>query len=169
VRGKAARVDGDLVRLLALLKGLPAGYQKDLQEDKEAVFDAADATALSLAVMTGVVSGLRLARDAMRRAGSREELMAAGLAVALAREGLPFRKAHALVGSLVAEAQRSGLTLRETAARSLPAVAPSVAARLEAVFDPDQALRSKAAFGGTAPDAVRASLEAALARVRASG
>ncbi len=166
VRGKAARVDGDVVRLLALMKGLPAGYQKDLQEDKEAVFDAADATAASVVVMTGVVAGLGLNRDAMRRAAGREEMMAAGLAVALAREGMPFRKAHALVGSLVAEAQKAGLTLREAAARALPAHSPAVAARLESVFDPDQAVRSRAATGGTAPDAVRRSLAGAAERVR---
>ena len=166
VRGKAARVDGDLVRLLALMKGLPAGYQKDLQEDKEAVFDAADTAGASVVVMTGVVAGLRLNRDVMRRAAGREDLMAAGLAVALAREGMPFRKAHGLVGSLVAEAQKTGSTLREVAARVLPAHSPGVAARLESVFDPDQAVRSRSAPGGTAPEAVRQSLAAAADRVR---
>lgn len=165
VRGKSSRVDGDLLRLLVLMKGLPAGYQKDLQEDKEAVFDAGDTTAASVAIMTGVVAGLALSRQAMR-AAVREEMMAAGLAVALAREGMPFRKAHALVGSLVAEAQQTGASLRETAARALPAHSPAVAGRLDALFDPDQAVRAKTAPGGTAPDAVQAALEAALGRVR---
>lgn len=161
VRGKAARVDADVVRLLALMKGLPAGYQKDLQEDKEAVFDAADAVAGSLTVATGVVAGLRPDAAAMARGASRDEMMAAGLAVALAREGLPFRKAHALVGSLVAEAQSSGATLRETARRRLPEVSPGVASRVDHLFEPLEAVRMKAARGGTAPDAVRASLKAA--------
>jgi argininosuccinate lyase len=165
VRGKAARVDGDLLRLLALLKGLPAGYQKDLQEDKEAVFDAADTAMGSVAVMAGVVAGLSLVREAMRAAAGREEMMAAGLAVALAREGMPFRKAHHLVGSLVAESQRSGRPLKAVAAERLPALSPGVAARLEAVFDPLEAVKSRSLRGGTAPDAVRASLDAALARV----
>jgi argininosuccinate lyase len=165
VRGKAARVDGDLVRLLALMKSLPAGYQKDLQEDKEAVFDAADTLALSLQVMTGVIAGLGLQLEAMRRAAAREEMMAAGLAVALARDGMPFRKAHALVGSLVADAQRSGQSLRETAARALPSQAPALVGKLEQIFDPDAAVRAKAAPGGTAPDAVRASLAAARERL----
>jgi len=80
--------------------------------------------------------------------------------VALAREGIPFRKAHGIVGALVAEAQRDGTSLRETAARALPAQAPALAARLQALFDPDQAVAAKAAAGGTAPDAVRASLAA---------
>ena len=162
IRGKAARVDGDLLRLLALMKGLPTGYQKDLQEDKEAVFDAADTAAGAVAIMTGVVAGLVLNRERMARAASAPELMAAGLAVALAREGMPFRKAHGLVGSLVAEARRTGVSLPETAARLLPAQAPGVAARLTALFDPVQAVAAKAARGGTAPGAVRASLEAAL-------
>jgi argininosuccinate lyase len=166
VRGKTARVCSDLGLLLSLMKGLPAGYQKDLQEDKEAVFDAADTTAGSIVVMTGVIAGLGLNTDAMRRHAEREELMAAGLAVALARNGIPFRKAHALVGSLVAEAQATGASLRATAARILPAHAPEVAARLDAVFDPAQAVAAKAVRGGTAPAAVRVSLEAARAQAR---
>jgi argininosuccinate lyase len=165
VRGKAARVDGDLVRLLALLKGLPAGYQKDLQEDKEAVFDAADTARGSVAVMTGVVAGLGLNRDAMRAAAGREEMMAAGLAVALAREGIPFRRAHHVVGALVADAQRSGRSLKAVAAEKLPSVSPVTATRLDALFDPLEAVKARAVRGGTAPDAVRASLDAVLARL----
>jgi argininosuccinate lyase len=166
VRGKAARVDADLLRLLALMKGLPAGYQKDLQEDKEAVFDAADTALASLTVMTGVVGGLALRENAMR-AAVRSEMMAAGLAVALAREGMPFRKAHTLVGSIVAEAQREGIGLNAAAAKMLRSHSPGVGARLESLLDPAKAVRSKAARGGTAPDAVRASLRAALARLDA--
>ena len=166
VRGKAARVDGDVVRLLALLKGLPAGYQKDLQEDKEAVFDAADAAMGSVAVMAGVIAGLSQRSDAMRAAAGGEEMMAAGLAVALAREGMPFRQAHGVVGSLVAEAQKSGRSLRETAAEGLKETSPTVAARLDALFDPDEAVRAKSLPGGTAPEAVRASLAAALEALR---
>jgi argininosuccinate lyase len=165
IRGKTARLDGDLLRLLVLLKGLPTGYQKDLQEDKEAVFDAADTAVGSVAVMAGVVSGLGLKREAMRKAAGREDMMAAGLAVALARAGMPFRKAHGLVGSLVAEAQKTGRPLRETAAERLAAVSPDVAARLGDLFDPLEAVKAKALPGGTAPQAVIASLEAALARL----
>lgn len=168
VRGKAARVDADLLRLLVLLKGLPAGYQKDLQEDKEALFDAVDTAAGSLAVMSGVVKGLGLNRDAMRAAAGREEMMAAGLAVALAREGMPFRKAHHVVGALVADAQRSGRSLRTVAAEKLKADSAGVAARLDALFDPLEAVKAKSLVGGAAPDAVRASLDQALARVGAT-
>jgi argininosuccinate lyase len=164
VRGKAARVLGSVVRLLAMMKSLPTGYQKDLQEDKEAVFDAADTVASSLTVMTGVVSGLVLEPDAMRR-GVGPELMAASLAVAIAREGTPFRAAHTLVGSLVAESQKSGRALRDVAAERLASASPGVAARIDTLLDPAAAVRAKAARGGTAPEAVRESLEAAVARV----
>jgi argininosuccinate lyase len=165
VRGKAARVDAALLRLLILLKGLPAGYQKDLQEDKEAVFDAVDTATGSVAVMTGVVAGLTLERDVMRKAAGREEMMAAGLAVALAREGMPFRKAHGVVGSLVAQAQKSGRSLKAVAADELESQSPSVAARLDQLFDPLEAVKAKSLPGGAAPDAVRVSLDAALAQV----
>lgn len=165
VRGKAARVDGAVLRLLALMKGLPAGYQKDLQEDKEAIFDAVDTSLISLSVMTGVVAGLRLDRVAMAKGASQQELMAAGLAVALAREGLPFRKAHTVVGGLVAQAQKEGISLKEAASRSLSAW-PAVAAQLDELFDPARAVERRSATGGTAPVAVRASLEAARASLR---
>jgi len=151
-----------------LLKGLPAGYQKDLQEDKEAVFDAVDTATGSVAVMTGVVSGLGLERETMRAAASREEMMAAGLAVALARGGMPFRKAHHVVGGLVAKAQKAGRPLKAVAADELRALAPAVAERLDALFDPLEAVKAKSLPGGAAPDAVRASLDAALARVERS-
>jgi argininosuccinate lyase len=166
IRGKAGRVMGDLVRLHAVVKGLTAGYQKDLQEDKEAVFDATDTVAASLAIATAVVAGLGLNEAVMRKAASQEEMIAAGLAVSLAREGLPFRKAHGLVGAMVAEAQAERVTLREVAARVLPSHSPAVAARLDALFDPDQAVRAKNVRGGTAPSAVLASLDAAVARLR---
>jgi argininosuccinate lyase len=165
VRGKAARVDGALLRLLVLLKGLPAGYQKDLQEDKEAVFDAVDTATGSVAVMTGVIAGLALERDVMRQAAAREEMMAAGLAVALAREGMPFRKAHGVVGSIVARAQKSGRSLKAVAADELAELSPAVAARLDQLFDPLEAVKAKSLPGGAAPDAVRASLAAALAAI----
>jgi len=165
IRGKAARVDGDLLRLLALMKGLPTGYQKDLQEDKEAIFDAADTALASVSIATGVVAGLGLNREAMRKAAAFPEMIAAALAVELAREGMPFRKAHAVVGQLVAEAQKKGEGLRDVASRALASTAPAVASRLGEIFDPDAAVRAKAAEGGTSPDAVRASLEAARARV----
>jgi argininosuccinate lyase len=165
IRGKAARVDGAVVRMLALMKGVPTGYQKDLQEDKEAVFDAADTVMASLGVMAGVIGGLVVHRDAMRRAASQPEMLAASLAVTLAREGLPFRKAHALVGAMVAESQKTGKPLRDVAGRMIAKEFPALAARLDDLFDLDRAIAAKAAPGGTAPEAARAGLASALRAV----
>jgi argininosuccinate lyase len=154
-----------VVRMLALMKGVPTGYQKDLQEDKEAVFDAADTVGASLGVMAGVIAGLVVHRDAMRRAASQPEMLAASLAVALAREGLPFRRAHALVGAMVAESQKSKKPLREVAGTMVAGDYPALAARLDSLFDLDRAVAAKAAPGGTAPEAVKAALAAALRAV----
>lgn len=166
LRGKAARVQAAVQRLLTLQKGLPAGYQKDLQEDKEAVFDAADAVIGSLPVAIGVVRGLSLDRESLRRAASKEELIAASLAVALAADGISFRQAHGVVGSLVAEATRSKRSLREVSREQLAAAHPKVAAQVDAIFDVDEAVRRKSVRGGTAPETVRASLAEVLDLVR---
>ncbi len=165
VRGKTARVDATVLRLLALMKGLPIGYQKDLQEDKEALFEAVDHTLASLEVMTGVVAGLVPDRAALARSAGQQELMAAGLAVALALAGLPFRQAHGVVGELVARSQREGLPLKEAARQGL-AQWPAVLEQIDALFDPARAVERRAATGGTAPSAVRAALGAARERVR---
>jgi argininosuccinate lyase len=165
VRGKAARAQAGVIRLLALMKSLPAGYQKDLQEDKEAVFDVADTVAVSVRVMGGVVAGLDFDRKKMRAAAGQEEMMAAGLAVALARDGLPFRKAHGVVAGLVSEARKTGASLRETARRALARDHPRLAADVDALFDPERAVRTRSLPGGTDPDAVRASLRQAVERV----
>jgi len=162
VRGKTGRVHGDLIRLSMMLKGLPAGYQKDLQEDKEAVFDATDTVVASVVVTRGVIEGLVVREAVAREAASQPEMIAATLAVMLAREGIPFRKAHELVGAMVAESQTSGRPFPEVAVSRLDA---RLAQRLSQVFDPDVAVAAKAAPGGTAPDAVRIALDAARARV----
>jgi argininosuccinate lyase len=165
VRGKAARAQAGVIRLLALMKSLPAGYQKDLQEDKEAVFDVADTVSVSVRVMGGVVASLDFDRKKMRAAAGQEEMMAAGLAVALARDGLPFRKAHGVVAGLVSEARKTGASLRETARRALAKDHPRLAADVDALFDPERAVRTRSLPGGTDPDAVRASLRQAVERV----
>ncbi len=166
VRGKAARTTGAVVRLLALTTGVPVSYQKDFQEDKEAVFDALDAVLPSITVTAGVVRGLTLNPAVMKKAASVEGMMAASLAVALAREGVPFRKAHGMVGSMVADAVKKRIPLRDIARATLQGAQPKIAGRIKDFFDPKKAVAAKAARGGTAPAAVRVSLRAARARVR---
>jgi argininosuccinate lyase len=166
VRGKAARTTGAVVRLLALTTGVPVSYQKDFQEDKEAVFDALDAVVPSLSVTAGVVRGLTLNPAVMKKAASVEGMMAASLAVALAREGVPFRKAHGMVGSMVAESVKTKTPLQDVARATLSAKHPRISGRIKDFFDPQKAVAAKAARGGTAPAAVRVSLRSARARVR---
>ncbi len=166
VRGKAARTTGAVVRLLALTTGVPVSYQKDFQEDKEAVFDALDAVLPSITVTAGVVRGMTLNPAVMKKAASVEGMMAASLAVALAREGVPFRKAHGMVGSMVADAVKTKIPLRDIARATLQGRHPKIANCIQDFFDPGKAVAAKAARGGTAPAAVRVSLRAARARVR---
>ena len=166
VRGKAARTTGAMMRLLALTTGVPISYQKDFQEDKEAVFDALDAVLPSLTVTAGVIKGLRLNLAVMKKAASVEGMMAASLAVAIARDGVPFRKAHEMVGAMVAEAVKTQTPLVDVARTKLAPKHPTIAGRIKDFFNPSKAVATKAARGGTAPAAVRVSLRALRARVR---
>jgi argininosuccinate lyase len=108
VRGKSGRLTGHLVSLLTVLKGLPLTYNRDLQEDKEAVFDAADTWRKSLEVMARAIASLEADAGACLYAASAPELLATDVADALVREGLPFRKAHQVVGAAVRKAEEKG-------------------------------------------------------------
>ena len=117
-------------------------------------------------VCSGVVRGLTLNPGVMKKAASVEGMMAASLAVALAREGVPFRKAHGMVGSMVADAVSAGTPLMDIARATLAGRHPKIAGRIKDFFDPGKAVAAKAARGGTAPAAVRVSLRTARTRVR---
>jgi argininosuccinate lyase len=166
IRGKTARVNAAVARLLALTTGVPSSYQKDFQEDKEALFDAVDAVLPSISVMTGVVRGLEPRPEVMKKAASLEGMMAASLAVAIAREDAPFRQAHGLVGSLVARAAKERRSLKDIAAEALKARHPALARRIGDFFDPAKVVAAKVARGGTAPKAVAASLHRLSRAVR---
>ena len=161
-RGSAARLLGDLVSLLGTLKGLPSGYNKDLQDDKRALFDAVDTMLLVLPAVAGTVGELAFDTARMQAALS-SGMMATDLADYLVRRGATFREAHAAVGALVRQAEEAGAELYE-----LPLAA---FARAHALFGADvfEALSARAsvahreAVGGTGPNAVREQLEAARA------
>jgi argininosuccinate lyase len=179
VRAKAARVIGSLTGLLALMKGLPLAYQKDMQEDKPPLFEAAIALDASLAVMAGMVS--TLAVDGARMAAAAEEgyITATAVADALVRRGVAFRAAHHVVGRLVAEAEKAGAGLADvddaTIMAALAETDDTVALTLAGEADLPAQLRSAAALdgalagcdvvGGTAPERVEAALAAAKARL----
>jgi len=179
VRGKAARVIGELGGLLTLLKGLPLAYQKDLQDDKPPLFDAAATLENSLLVMAGMVGTLTVNRAAMREAAGEGYTTATAVADALVRRGVPFRAAHHIVGSLVAEAERDGVSLDglldDSLAAALAASADETARALAGDAGVPAALRAAASLegamagcdviGGTAPVRVAAALDAAKARL----
>jgi argininosuccinate lyase len=179
VRGKSARVIGALTGMLTLLKGLPLAYQKDLQDDKPPLFDAAATLEASLLVMAGMVSTLCVDRDRMRAAAGEGYTTATAVADALVRRGVAFRAAHHIVGALVAEAERGGVALDTlddaTIAAALAGSDDSVAiaivgdatvpGELRAAAELEGAVAGCDVIGGTAPHRVAAALAAAKVRL----
>ena len=162
-RAKAARVAATFVALTSLLQGLPLGYHRDLQEDKEPAFDAADTLELTLAALIGALETVRFDPDALRRAATDEALFATDLAEALVRDGVPFREAHRRTGALL-----KGLALEGRSMRDLSHDEWKVygVADGSALLDPDVSVRARAMPGGPSADDVHrqvAGIEAALA------
>ncbi len=158
-RGKSGRLVGNLTRMLTVLKGLPAGYNRDLQEDKEAVFDSVDTLAVVLPAMTGAVRSMKLVR-ARIEAALRPEMLATDLADHLVRRGVPFRESHDLAGALVRAAEESGRELSELTLEEMRAVHPEFDPEVFALFDPKASVESRAVRGGTSAAAMEAQFEA---------
>jgi len=159
-RGKSGRLIGHLTGFLATLKGLPSSYDKDLQEDKEPVFDAFDTLDLALPVMAGLIGSLEL-RPERLAAQLEAGLLATELADYLARHGVPFRAAHHLVGQAVRLAEERGLPLTGLSPSDLQALSPHFAADAGDGLTIEAALAARATIGGTAPAALAAQLAAA--------
>ena len=165
VRGKSARVFGHAAALLAMLKGLPLAYNKDMQEDKEAVFDAADTVRASLEVTATVLRNLSLREGRARELAARGYMNATELADYLARRGLPFREAHEAVGRAVLRALSRGAELHELPLEELRAVSPLIGEDVYDALTLDATLASKSQAGGTAPARVAEALTAARASI----
>jgi argininosuccinate lyase len=154
-----------LVTLLTVMKGLPLAYSKDMQEDKEPVFDAADSLALALAATAGMVRDLSFDAARLAQAAGDGHTTATDLADWLVRVlGLPFRRAHHVTGELVRLADEKGCTLAEVPLEAIRKVEPGIT---EAVFDVlgvAESVRSRTSYGGTAPDNVRAQVRRARER-----
>ena len=164
VRAKPGRIIGDLLALLTVLKGLPLAYGKDMQEDKEPVFDAEASLSLSLAAMTGMIADLTAHPDAMRAALEKGHPTATDLADYLVRElNMPFRDAHHVTGKLVALADQKGCALDGLSLADMQAVEPRLNTSIFAVLSIDSALQARNSFGGTAPEQVAAHIKATRA------
>jgi argininosuccinate lyase len=168
VRAKTGRIVGALTALIVIMKGLPLAYSKDMQEDKEQVFDALPSLSLCLAAMTGMVSDLTPDAEAMRKAAGAGFATATDLADWLVREaGLPFREAHHVTGRIVAEADKRGVDLDALPLEAMQAAHPAITEAVFGVLSVEASVASRTSEGGTAPENVRA--QAQRWRARLSG
>lgn len=166
LRAKIGRIFGAFTSLLLTMKGLPLAYSKDMQEDKEVTFLAADAIELSLAAAVGLVADFRPDREAMRAACLKGHLTATDLADWLVRAlGLPFREAHHITGTLVALADEKGARLDELSLEDLQSVHADITADVFDVLSVEASVASRQSFGGTAPDRVREAIAAARSQL----
>jgi argininosuccinate lyase len=165
VRAKTGRLNGALVALLTVMKGLPLAYGKDMQEDKVPVFEAVDVLELCLAATTGMVRDMQPDRERMHAAADDGYATATDLADWLVRvAGLPFRQAHHATGMVVKRAEALGCRLAALPLTELQAVSPAITAAVYDVLDPDRSVASRTSFGGTAPERVRAAAQDARQR-----
>ena len=160
-RGKSGRVIGSLTALLALVKGLPLAYDRDLQEDKEPLFDAVDTVLLVLPALAGAIGSAVFDRERLAAAASDDFALATDVAEALVLLGVPFRDAHERVGRLVAAAEEQGTALAGLADDVVAHAHPDLPARWAALLDPQAAVARRDGRGGTAVEAVRSQLSRA--------
>jgi argininosuccinate lyase len=166
VRGHAGRIQGCLVALMTVMKGLPLAYSKDMQDDKLPVFEAHDLLTLSIAAMTGMIASMTFRRDRMLHAAEAGFSTATDLADWLVREaGVPFREAHHVVGSAVRLAEQDGKALDALSLDQLQAIDPRIDSRVFGVLSVGASVASRTSHGGTAPDQVRARIADARAAI----
>jgi argininosuccinate lyase len=159
IRAKVGRINGALVALLTIMKGLPLAYSKDMQEDKEQVFDAADSLMLALAAMTGMVSDLKPNKPQLETAAAAGFSTATDLADWLVRVlNMPFREAHHVTGALVKLAEDQGCDLPELTLSDMQGVCGDITDAVYDVLTVQNSTQSRTSYGGTAPDQVRAQI-----------
>ena len=158
IRGKTGRITGALLALLTTLKGLPSSYQRDLQEDKEALFSAHDQVADMLAVATGALATTKFNAERLRAAASNPLLLATEAADYLVRKGIPFRQAHDIVGKVLREAEKQNVPWTSLPLETLKKSSPAFEADFVSGLTVDAALAAKKVPGGTAPESVRAAI-----------
>ncbi|HMI50789.1 MAG TPA: argininosuccinate lyase [Candidatus Saccharimonadales bacterium] len=158
IRGKSGRITGALLSLLTTLKGLPTSYQRDLQEDKEALFAAHDQVSDMLWVAAGAIAGTKFREDRLRAAAANPALLATEGADYLVHKGVPFRQAHDAVGRVLREAEQQGKVWTELSLPDLQKISPAFAADFLKGLTVEAALAAKKVPGGTAPESVRAAI-----------
>ncbi len=166
IRGKSGRVFGDFTSLFVTMKGLPMTYNRDMQEDKEPLFDAAAQLASALEMMTAVVESTHLHQGKPAEAARESWVVATDLAEALARAGTPFHRAHQIVGKLVLESIQQGKQPLDWTAEQLTQFAPEFTADMARLLDPSEGMKTRELPGGAGPSSVAKALDDAEARLR---
>ncbi|MED4531012.1 argininosuccinate lyase [Metabacillus fastidiosus] len=161
IRGKTGRVYGNLVSLLTILKGLPLAYNKDLQEDKEGMFDTVKTVEGSLQIFVGMISTLKVNEEKMEQATKEDFSNATELADYLSKKGMPFREAHEVVGTLVYQCIQKGIYLKDLSLESYKEASELFEEDLFIVIDPYEAVRKRNSQGGTGFEMVKVALEKA--------
>lgn len=170
IRAKTGRVIGDLSSLLIVMKGLPLAYSKDMQDDKEPVFEAADTMELAISAMTGMIRDLTVNEAVMAAAAGAGFTTATDIADWCVRAlGMPFRRAHHVAGSLVKLAEDKGVGLEDLSLDEMRAIEPGITAEAQAVLTVASSVASRTSQGGTAPVRVRAAIAEARARLAEEG
>jgi argininosuccinate lyase len=163
IRGKTGRVYGDLVRLLTVMKGLPLAYHSDMQEDKEAFFDAADTLRGTLGILAPLLRAIRFRTERLRALAGESFSTATDLAGYLVQRGLPFREAHEVVGRAVRLALEQGVRLDALPLDTLRTLSPLFGPDFREAASVEASLAARNVYGGTAPEAVARALDEARA------
>jgi len=169
IRGKTGRITGALVALLTTLKGLPTSYQRDLQEDKEALFSANDQVADMVAIATGAIATTEFRDEKLRSLADNPSLLATEAADYLVRRGIPFRQAHDLVGKILREAEKQGKNWIELPITELQKVSPEIGPDFAKNLTVEAALTAKKLPGGTSPDSVQVAIADLEKKIRGIG
>jgi argininosuccinate lyase len=165
-RGKSGRVYGSLTALLTIMKGLPLAYNRDMQEDKEPVFDTADTVMLTLSVFTGMLKNITVNKEAMRKAAEDGFITATDLADYLVRKGMPFRRAHEIVGRAVLLATKRGCGLRSVPLGEYRKLSPLIGEDVYDALTLEASVGRRTSYGGTAPSNLKKRLQALTKKMR---
>lgn len=161
IRGKTGRVNGDLITLLSMLKGLPLAYNKDMQEDKEAIFDAVDNVKLCVKTFIPMISTMKVLKENMRNAAARGFINATDCADYLVKKGMPFRDAYKITGTLVAQCIEKGLTLETLPIEDYKAMTELFDNDVYQAINLETCVRERKSEGGPSPDAVKVQIDIA--------
>ncbi|WP_099875911.1 argininosuccinate lyase [Streptococcus suis] len=168
IRGKTGRVYGNLVGLLTVMKSLPLTYNKDLQEDKEGMFDSAETILVSIDILAGMLQSMTVHKERMAQSTEKDFSNATELADYLASKGLPFRQAHEIVGKLVLECSKAGYYLQDVPLERYQELSPVIESDIYTALESETAVSRRNSLGGTGFESIRQQIQQAKAQIIAS-